>query len=148
MTCREFRKQLIPWLDGELNQDKANELKSWLNSCEEVRQCQKCRKLVEEFRSFHDAFHTIPQTEFPAYIHHRIMSEIKNKEQLRIKHAHNIRWQAIPVTLAIMLSLYFGSLVGVKTFSTQSTDAKEYTEQSSFGENGIVSALYTNGETE
>jgi anti-sigma factor RsiW len=151
MTCREFRKQLIPWLDGELKPDKAAELMAWLNSCDEVRQCHRCRKLTEEYRSFHVTFQNTPQKEFPAFLHHRIMAEIINKEQVRAKHHHRISWQAIPATIAILLSLYFGSLVGVKTFNTQSvvvTEVTETTEQLSFGENGMVSTIYSNGETE
>lgn len=151
MTCHEFRKQLIPWLDGEVKPDKAAELLAWLSSCEKVRQCHKCRKLTEEYRSFQVTFHNTPQIEFPAFLHHRIMSEIKSKEQFRTKHAHRISWQAIPATIAILLSLYFGSLVGVKTFSNQSvvvTEVTENTEQLSFGENGMVSTIYSNGETE
>ena len=144
MTCRKFRKYLLPWLDGELKPEQATEMKVWFDSCEEVRHCSVCRKLTEEYRSFHRAFQSIPQTEFPAFLHHKILSEIQSREKIYTRKAVRIRWQAIPATIAVILSLYVGSLIGIRTFNTQTETQELY----SFGENGMVSTLYNSGGLE
>jgi len=148
MTCNEYRKKLIPWLDGELKSEQAAEMQSWISECSQVRHCVKCRKLTEEFKSFHEVFINIPQPEFPAFLHHRIISEIKNKEAYYHKKAVTSRWKAVPATIAILLSLYFGSLIGVKTFSTQTAANGETSELYSFGDFGAVSTTYENGGLE
>jgi len=150
MTCSKFKKQLIPWMDGELQPEKAAELQAWFDSCAKVRQCSECRKLIDEYKSFHLAFHNTPQPEFPAFLHHRIMADIQSRERIYHKKAVRIRWQAVPATIAILFSMYFGSLVGVKTFNAQpsTTTSSLSTEMSSFGENSVVSSLYLNGGLE
>jgi hypothetical protein len=148
MTCRKIRKQLIPWLDGELQPDKAKEIQAWFDSCAQVRQCSVCRKLIAEYRSFQNAFQNTPQTGFPAYLHHRIMDSVKQREPIRHRHEIRTRWEAIPATIAILISLYAGSLIGIKTFTSQSGAVNENSELYSFGENGTVSTFYTAGDTE
>ncbi len=148
MTCRKFRKDLIPWLDGELKPEQAQAMQSWFDSCGQARQCSVCRKLADEYRSFHRAFQSTPQTEFPAFLHSRIMDTVKAREAKAQRRAHSLRWQTVPVAIAVLLSLYVGSLVGVKTFSTQNTNSRDLSTRASFGENGLVSTLYTNGGIE
>ena len=145
MTCRKYRRQLIPWLDGELKPDRAAILKAWFDSCEEVRHCNDCRKLANEYRSFHDAFNHTSQAEFPAFLHNRIIAEIQSRESLYHKRAVRSRWQTIPAAAAILLSLYFGTLIGVQTFSTQTTTENEAAELYTFGEYGTASTIYANG---
>ena len=147
MTCRRFRKDLIPWLDGELKPVRAAELEAWLASCDKVRQCSVCRKLTAEYRSFHKAFQSTPQTEFPAHLHHRIMDKIKTEEVIIHRKEVRARWQTIPATIAILLSLGFGSLIGVTTFSNHNKTTIN-SELYTFGENGMVSTLNSDGGTE
>jgi len=152
MTCSKYRKQLVPWLDGELKPDRARELKVWFESCEEKRHCTECRKLISEYTALNSYLHKTPYPEFPAFLHHRIMDKVKNNQIIYSKKAIRRRWQAIPATIAILLSLYCGSLIGIKTFSTQTTTTATNTaaasELYSFGENSLMSNYYDNGGTE
>jgi hypothetical protein len=148
MTCRKFKKLLTPWLDGELKPEQAKDLQTWLDGCTVARQCSDCRKLIDEHRSFHRLYSALPQPEFPAFLHHRIMDQIKAKETVSAKHAVRIRWQTVPATLAILLSLYAGSLVGIRTFTNQPTKADTKSELYSFGETNVANNFYANGDVE
>jgi predicted anti-sigma-YlaC factor YlaD len=148
MTCRKFRKLLTPWLDGELKPEQAAELQAWYDGCGKVRQCSDCRKLVDEHISFHRLYSSLPQSGFPAHLHHRIMSEIKSREPVYHRKEIRVRWQTIPATLAIIMSLYFGSLVGVRTFFSDTEPQTESAELYSFGENSLITDFYANGEIE
>jgi hypothetical protein len=145
MTCSKQRNLLIPWLDGELKAEQAAELKAWFDSCAEVRHCFVCRKLIDEHTSFHRAIQSTPQSEFPAFLHHRILNEIKSREPAYRKQAIRTRWQLVPAGLAILMSLFVGSLVGVRTFATETADRNAL---NTFGDNGLVTTLYTPGGTE
>jgi len=150
MTCSKYRKQLVPWLDGELSPEQAKELQAWFDSCGQVRQCTDCRELINQYQDINEAFKKSLRSEFPAFLHHRIMDTVKNRKAYYHKQAVRRRWQAIPATIAIALSFYLGSLVGFQTFSTQTTTSTtttaRSTELSSFGENSLVSNLYTTGD--
>jgi len=147
MTCRKNRKQIIPWLDGELRPDRAAELLARFEACDKVRHCTECRKLTEEYRSFHRVFQSHPQSEFPAFLHQRIMDSVNNRREYYSRKAVRARWQLVPASLAIAMSLFFGSLVGINMFSPQNevkTTART-TERYNFGDNGMVSTMNPNG---
>jgi len=151
MKCSKYRKQLVPWLDGELKPERADVLKAWFESCAKLRQCTLCQSEIQAHQGLNQALQALPQNEFPAYLHHRIMDKVKSNQPIYHKKAIRTRWQAIPATLAILLSLYAGSLIGVKTFSTQTTTTTTTTEStalSSFGENGLYSNFYETGGLE
>ncbi len=152
MTCSKYRKQLVPWLDGELKPERARELKAWFESCDKVRHCTECRKLITQYQDINEAFKKNLRSEFPAFLHHRIMDTVKNRKSYYHKQAVHRRWQAIPAAVAILLSFYFGSLIGFQTFNTQTTTTTATTTQnselSSFGDNSLVSNLYTTGGQE
>jgi anti-sigma factor RsiW len=135
-------------MDGELKPEQANELQSWMDECEKVRRCSDCRKLIDEHRSFHRLYNVLPRQEFPAFLHHRIMDQIKNGEPVRHRHEVRIRWQTVPVTLAILLSLYAGSLIGIRTFSSQSARTNVKSELYTFGETNVANNFYSNGGLE
>jgi anti-sigma factor RsiW len=148
MKCSKYRKQLVPWLDGELKPDRADALRAWFESCAELRQCTLCQAEIQAHQSLKQALQSLPQPEFPAFMHHRIMDKVINSQPVYRKQAVRTRWQAIPAALAILLSLYFGSLIGVRTFTTQSTTSTESSELSSFGENSLLSSFYETGGQE
>jgi anti-sigma factor RsiW len=148
MTCREFRKLLTPWLDGELAPEKAQELKSWLDGCETVRQCSQCRKLFQEHRSFHRLFNSLPTNGFPAHLHHRIMDEIQRREPVYRKKAVRVRWQTVTATIVVVLSLYAGSLVGISTFRNRQQSSIPSSELYTFGENSMITDFFVQGVSE
>lgn len=148
MTCRKFKKQLIPWLDGELKPEQAAELKAWYDRCAEVRQCSECRKLIDDYQSFHRLISSIPRKEFPAFLHHRIMDEIKHREPIYHKKQVRVRWQTVPATLAILLSLYVGSLIGIKTFNPPTVTPAATHELYSFGDHSLAKDLNLSGGIE
>jgi hypothetical protein len=146
MTCRNFKKLLTPWLDGELKPELAKELEIWLDDCGKVRQCSGCRKLIDEHRSFHRLYNVLPRQEFPAFLHHQIIDKINSREAVRHQHAVRIRWQTIPATIAILMSLYVGSLVGIRTFNNQTARNDTKSELYTFGETNLANNFYTNGD--
>jgi len=148
MTCSKYRKLILPWIDGELKPEQTNEIKAWFDSCEQVRYCNDCRKLIDEYRSFQIGFENTSPSEFPAFIHYRIMDQITSRKQVYHKKAVRARWQMVPATIAILMSLYIGSLIGIKTFNIQTTTTSESSELYSFGDNGMVSTMYSNGDVE
>jgi hypothetical protein len=149
MTCSKYRKQLVPWLDNELKPEKANELKVWFESCEVVRQCTRCRKLIAEYKALQNVLDNTPKKEFPAFLHYRIIDKVNSNQAIYRRRVIRTRWQAIPATIAILLSLYLGSLIGVQTFNPQQTTTASNTiEQSSFGENSLMSSFYDTGGQE
>lgn len=148
MTCRKFKKMLIPWLDGELKPGQVAELKAWFDRCGEVRQCSECRKLIDDYQSFHRLINSIPKEEFPAFLHPRIIDEINRREPVYHKQQVRVRWQAVPATLAILLSLYAGSLIGIKTFNIQTTTTTETQELYSFGDNSLAQDVNLSGGIE
>jgi anti-sigma factor RsiW len=146
MTCRKIKQLLTPWLDGELKPKQADELRVWLDGCEQVRQCSDCRKLIDESRSFHRLYNVLPRQEFPAFLHHQIMDKINSREAARHHHAVRIRWQTVPAALAILMSLYVGSLVGISTFNAQTGKNNPKSEVYTFGETNVASNFYLSGE--
>ena len=120
MTCRNIRKQLVPWLDNQLPAEQADRLRLWLESCERVRHCSKCHPFIQEQKALNSALSTLPQPELPPYVHARIMDRIQSAP---IAHTASRRsvWKTIPVAAAILLSFYIGSMVSMKTFSTSTT---------------------------
>jgi anti-sigma factor RsiW len=148
MTCRKLKKQLTLWLDGELKPEQAAEFKAWFDRCEEVRQCSECRKLIDEHNRFHSLISSIPKKEFPAFLHHRIIDEINRREPIYHKKEMRIRWQTVPATIAILLSLYVGSLIGIRTFNTQTTTVNESSELYTFGNNSLATDMNLSGGVE
>jgi anti-sigma factor RsiW len=150
MTCRKNRRQLIPWLDGELKPERAKELKAWFDSCEEVRQCTNCRELIAQYIDINNAFNKTLRSEFPAFLHNRIIDTIKSRKTYYHQRVIRTRWQTVPAAIAILLSFYLGLMVGFRTFNTntQTASTTKSTELSSFGENSLVSELYTSGGQE
>lgn len=148
MTCRKYRKQLIPWLDGELRADRAAELDTWFASCDTVRHCSVCRKLAEDYKRIDRSFQSTPQSEFPAYLHHRIMDRVKTEAVILHKREVRSRWQTIPVAIAIAMSLYVGSLIGISTIFDHSSATNTKTELYTFGENSVINDFNASGGTQ
>jgi len=144
MTCRKYRKELSRLLDRELSAERAAELEAWFASCAEVRHCSVCRKLIDEHKSLQYAFQSTPQSEFPAFLHERIMASVRQEAPVYRKQAIRKRWQLVPAAIAILLSIYVGSLIGLRTFNTQTPVRTDRSALRTFGDNGLVSTLYIN----
>lgn len=76
------------------------------------------------------------------------MDQIRSRDEVLHRRAVRTRWQLVPAAVAVLLSLYVGSLVGIRTFSAQNAKPKDTYAATSFGENGMVTTLYTIGEVE
>ncbi len=148
MTCREIKRQLIPWLDGELSPAAGDRLKACLEGCAKARHCSDCHKLIADYRNLDKALAAGPKQEFPAHLHYRILEQVQNRGPVLHRKAVRTRWQAIPATLAIAMSLYAGSLIGIKTFHNQTPAPLQNSEQYNFGGNSLVAQLDINGELE
>lgn len=138
MSCKQYRKDLMPWIDGELTPQRSSELQAWFASCQRDRQCTACQTQISEYRALQKAMSSLPSSELPAHVHHRIMDTLKQTAKSRSRQTARYRWQAIPVAVAVMVSLYFGSLVSSKTFSTDTSETTASTELYSFGESSLA----------
>jgi len=148
MSCSKYRQLIVPWLDGELSPEQHQRLQAWLDNCATARQCTRCQTEIADYRNLHQTLHQLPQTDLPDWIHHRIMDKARSPIIAKDVSRRHF-WQTIPVAAAIMLSLYVGSLVSLKTFnhSTQTVQTNT-TEEYTFGETGLLTGLYDNGGAE
>ena len=152
MNCRRYRKQLMPWLDGEFSIQRSTELKAWFESCASIRQCSKCSSHIKAYHHIHHTLKSMPTTEFPSHMHSRIMDVVRSDQQMRRNQQRRFV-RTVPVAAAVLLSLFMGSFVGIKTFDTTSTSAlnassSSPTESLSFGMTGLMAEFDVTGGRE
>lgn len=135
MRCSKAERYISQKLDGEIKARHLAELNQHLNVC------SSCRATLKAYSDLQSNLQAAPAAEYPAWLHHRIMANLP----ISSKPSRVQRWglsYAAP-SLAIMLSLYVGTLVGIKGYevSSQSQSTAESTEQISyisFGENSLI----------
>jgi anti-sigma factor RsiW len=134
-------------LDNELDVSRKPELQLHLDTC---AACESYHRRQIKLR---DLLSQGPRDEFPEWLHQRIMYQVKEHERERIGFARRWKLQTIPAALAVVLSLYVGSLVGVKAYNTSNTSntattiqTTESTELASFGETSLIEVVATGGD--
>lgn len=147
MSCKQYRNDLMSWMDRELSPQRSKELELWFASCSAERKCTTCQTKMAEYQAIKDAMSSLPYSELPSHVHYRIMDKLKQAEISRAKKVAGYRWQAVPVAMAIILSIYFGSLVSSKTLNNTSADSTVSTELYSFGESSLAEVFLTEGVT-
>ncbi|MDZ4120868.1 MAG: zf-HC2 domain-containing protein [Candidatus Cloacimonadaceae bacterium] len=140
MRCFTARKQIDLLLDNELDARRSADLKLHLPKC------PQCSAYLAQGEKLSQILTQSPDPEFPSWVHHQILDRVKIQENTRKTFRHRLELQAIPVSMAIVLSVYFGIQVGVKTFSSPDITTSETTETEYvvFGENSLI-AYDTNG---
>lgn len=140
MRCSDAQKLIIPLLDNELNNRKNQKLQQHLTGC------SSCRAIQADILKLNASLESIPGQEFPAWIHHQILSQASAHDNRRRGSLRLLRLQKVPAFLAILLSLGIGVRAGTKVFdlNNRPEQAKVLTANSSlvdftnFGENSIM----------
>jgi anti-sigma factor RsiW len=132
-------------LDNELDASRKPELRLHLDACQACGDYQRRQQRLKALLS------RKPEAEFPEWLHQRIMYQVKEHERERIGFARRWKLQTIPAALAVILSLYVGSLVGVKAYNSSNAattiQSVESTELASFGETSLIEGVATGGDS-
>ena len=147
MTCRKYSKELLPLVNGELTEQRSKEIWDWLASCSSERQCTACQNKIDEYIALKSVLSTIPSAKVPPQVHHKILDSVRQMEKNRFRLVINYRWKAIPATMAVLLSLYFGSLVSIKIFNTTSNNATTTPDVFSLRESSLIEVFTFEGVT-
>jgi anti-sigma factor RsiW len=142
MRCVRYRHLIDLLLDGALNGESVSRVEAHLAGC------TGCRSYREQGLRLKQLIQSSPQPQFPQWLHKRVLHECQTHETQRAVYRSRSRLQLVPAAMAVMLSLFLGSLIGKNAFSTQiQTDPQ--TSQSgtefSFGENTLVDSDYYSG---
>lgn len=145
MRCSKAQEMIILKLDKELKARYSVSLEKHLAVCAD------CRLYREEMGKQNARFTELSAPQYPSWLHHRILAQANEHDSLRRHSRMMLQLQKIPALIAILLSLYIGTLVGIKTNSSATAGTQEYSETTSttalasFGENSIVDDSYYNG---
>ena len=120
---------------------------------EHLSQCVSCRAYKAQDQALGAMIGKAPATEFPQWVHARIIEQSREHDPRRVHIKHLNRWKAVPTMAAIAFSLYLGGLVGSKSFTTGSSvsssgtsSAQQITQYASFGESTLLELDYSDGE--
>ncbi len=140
MRCRKVNDLLIPYLDKELSGDAVLRLEKHLQTC------VSCRVRLSEYRKLDTMLKVGETIEMPDWMRERIRHQVRMHDPQR--RAFRRRWnlQTVPITLALLLSIYIGTLIGIKTFTVAATEPAGDPEIIAYGETTIFDLAYTNGE--
>jgi predicted anti-sigma-YlaC factor YlaD len=108
MRCYSIRKKLTCYADGEGKASEREAISMHLDIC------PICRNELNELQTLNVLLNKSELPDVPPHLHEKIMYEIKNKAQKRQAHK-GLRWNLIPVTASLVISLYFGIFLGTKT---------------------------------
>ncbi len=138
MRCFTAKRLIDPWLDKELKESRVNAL------LEHLKKCPGCSQEAQQSQRMNQLLRTDFDPELPAWVHNRILADVRSHETKRRTYNYRYRLQAIPASLAVLLSLYIGMQIGISTFGTnQTTEAQ--TEYVTFGENTLFAIDTSNG---
>ena len=137
MECRKIQKLLIAWLDHETNQAQPAAITTHLSSC------KKCYLIASQYEKLNALLPT-GNVVLPQHIHYRILDQVKMHDVVRSRNKVLWRLEALPTSLLIILTIYFGALIGKVFENKTDKDVSTYSEYVNYGEHTIL-ALNTNG---
>lgn len=140
MRCAKVRKLMIPYQDKELAGGLTLRLK------EHLCQCGSCRKYAQDLRKLDSLLESQENPQMPQWLYERIMHQVKTHEPQRQSFRRRWKLQTVPITLALLLSLYAGTLIGVKTFTIGPIETATETESIAYGETSLYGLAYLNGD--
>lgn len=147
MRCSKARHYISLNLDGELSANHKPKLSSHLGSC------AACRNWQTEAEKLHNMLSTTPKVEFPAWVHAQIMDKVHRLDERRPGLIRRYKLAPATAMLSIMLSIWAGAAVGIRTFTPAETEtADSYTtvattDYTEFGENSLMDSYYVTGDT-
>jgi predicted anti-sigma-YlaC factor YlaD len=149
MRCRTAQRQIELKLDHELKQSHAHALDLHL------AQCPRCRAYQARAAQLQLILRNDPKTEFPSWLHHRIMDQAAAHNRKRILYKHSFRLQTIPALLAVIFSLSLGVMIGktayrkvnplpenASEYYSQQAEQANSQELASFGESSLTEGIY------
>lgn len=147
MSCKEYQKQIIPFLDGELQQDLANELNKHISGC------KKCNNALTSLRNTYSIIE-LEKLEFKAdtIMSARVLAKIKNREsnystgRLSLRYISFASLAAAGIALGILIGNLYSTNGSVTSSTTQIWDqlADEYMPEV---ENNPYNLIITDNET-
>ncbi len=143
MRCSTVKSQISPWLDKELDSRQALKIEQHLNTC------SRCNAHAEQARKLNSMLQAESTPPLPEWIHNRILQSAREHDDRRSSLRRKWNLQLIPAAMAIVMSLYLGTLVGIKTFGTTETVSNTETltvDSIGYGETTIVALETTTGE--
>lgn len=137
MRCKTARRMIDLSLGSELGHNSL--------LAQHLELCPKCRARFTQNQKLDQMLSVELPTEFPSWIHNRIMDSVRSHDPIRKSLKRRWNLQAVPATMAVMLSLYVGILVGVKTFTPEQELTTQEIEYVTYGENSLIAFDTTNG---
>ena len=115
MVCKEIRKKLKPFMDGELVPEEAASIH------DHVRSCEGCRTEVESLHVMDDLLEAYPEAQVPPWFSQRVMARARDTE----KESGSIlsvlwRWWTRPLAWTNALVFCAGILLGGTIFQAWS----------------------------
>ena len=142
MRCAKYRHYIDLLPDGNLDKAAAQRLDAHL------KDCVSCRVYHDQGLRLQQLIQSAPQAPFPDWLHQRILHDFRAHEVQRSGFRKRARWQLVPAAMAVMLSLFLGSLIGKTAFDTQTQTAASSSQTSdelSFGDITLVDSDYYSG---
>ncbi len=142
MRCAKYRHQVDLMLDGALDKASVAKLQAHLLVC---KACQTHQKQSIKLR---ELMLQPQRPQVPSWMHQHIMHQCRLRENKRLNVRKRFKLQLVPATLAVMLSLVLGSLVGMNTFNTPALTlqkADSQTTELTFGESTLVEDAFFGG---
>jgi len=133
MRCSKAERYISLKLDNQISARRAKALKVHLD------QCPSCRNVLTQHRALVTKLQKLPQAEYPQYLHHRIMSNLPRSNKRSWLQSYGLSYAT--ATVAIALSLFAGSLVGIKGYESPqnySSQSEIDYESISFGEHTLL----------
>jgi len=146
MNCKEYQKQIIAYLDGELQQDLANELNKHISGC------KKCNDALTSLKNTYRIIE-LEKSEFKtdAIMSARVLAKIKNQEADYSTGRLSLRYISIASLAAagIALGILIGNLYSTNSSSTTSSQAWDQLadEYMPVVENNPYNLIITDNET-
>ncbi|MDD3535078.1 MAG: zf-HC2 domain-containing protein [Candidatus Cloacimonetes bacterium] len=137
MRCHTAERYINRQLDNELPAKKALRLQKHLS------RCSSCRALQKEYQELQHALSSLPQPEYPAFLHHKIMNALPVKS--RRYEQSRFRLSLATAALSLLLSIGAGTFVGLKGFDLSEVEDNAIAEteaQLYFGENSLMVVSY------
>ncbi len=129
MNCKNYQKHILSYLDGELNQDVANDLNN------HIKECTRCNDaLVKLTKAYSIIASEKSEFKADAFMAARVLAKIKNKEVDNSSKVFSLRYYTIAslaaagIAIGILIGTLYSTNSSVQTPTTQEWDqlADEY----------------------
>ncbi len=147
MSCKKARRQIDLLTDFTPDGISLRALQPHLANC------ASCGAYLEQAKKLGQVLRPAPQPEFPAWLHHQILSQAASHDRKRLFIKHRRKLQLIPAMLALIVSLSLGALIGKAAYGTVNPFPQSNTvaatshagQIASFGESSLVDDIYSSG---